>query len=237
MLRTSLSPTIFSGLPCLIRWMEKDLLNVHAEHHQWNEYCLVFHIWVGASTHNVWKMCRTMWHTIVEPFIFYKLNYSKTYHRWSRFAQPRTFSLRTSSPDCGGELVTIGGSENSGSVKVSGCESETASLELSSLIRSLPTPPWSRKIRKKKILEYSEGHQLLEGRPLTNRVKNFGKLKVCFDKKCVTNTWSSIVGQQVFGSCNEKKQGCRESKQQSKSRIIVCRKKEIPPFCIGNSER
>ena len=38
------------------------------------------------------------------------------------------------------------------------------------------------------------------------------------------------VGQKVFRSCNEKKQGCRESKQQSKSRIIVCGKKEIPPL-------
>ena len=41
--------------------------------------------------------------------------------------------------------MTLGGSENSGSVKVSGWESETASLELSSLIRSLPRPPWSKK--------------------------------------------------------------------------------------------
>ena len=38
-----------------------------------------------------------------------------------------------SSPDWGGEDVTRGGSENSGSVNVSGCESETPSFELSSL--------------------------------------------------------------------------------------------------------
>ena len=117
-----------------------------------------------------------------------------------------TFSLRISSPDCGGEDVTIGGSENSGSVKVSGCESETASLELSSLIRSLPTPPWSRKIQAK-----CEKTQ-------------FPVWLVLCTKNGVTNTWSSMaVGQKVFRSCNEKKkQGCKESKQQSKSRIIVC---------------
>ena len=60
-----------------------------------------------------------------------------------------SLSLRTSSPEWGGDDVTLGGSENSGSVRVSGWESETASLELSSLIRSLPRPPWSTTNRRK----------------------------------------------------------------------------------------
>ena len=67
--------------------------------------------------------------------------------------------------------MTLGGSENSGSVKVSGWESETASLELSSLIRSLPRPPWS----KKKHENNEECHVYAMPKNKTKGAINWGK--------------------------------------------------------------